>query len=152
MAAPKRTTAPRPPGAARGPSGPSGLRKPPPDPPSRRNLWIGLAAVVVVVAIAAFIVLRPKHRTSVDLISPRPEGVQTGTMYAWHPMEGIATYEIEIITESGDPVFATSVRDTSIQAPAEKFEAGKRYLWLVRAIVNGESKTASRIDRFTYQP
>jgi len=148
--APKRSTAPRPTG--KGVRGPGGLKKPPPPPPpSRRNLWIGLATALVVAAIA-YVVLRPKHRTTVDLITPKPESVQSTTLFAWHPMDGISTYEIEIITESGDPVYATSLRDTSVTAPADKFEAGKKYLWLVRAIVRGDAKTASSIDRFTYQP
>jgi hypothetical protein len=114
-------------------------------------MWIGIGTLVVVAAIA-YVVLRPRHRNSVDLIMPEPEGTQASTLFAWHPMDGIANYEIEIITESGDPVFATSLRDTSVTAPADKFQAGQKYLWLVRAIVNGDAKTASSIDRFTYQP
>jgi hypothetical protein len=120
-------------------------------PPSRRNLWIG-AGGLAVVALAAFLILRPKHPGGMALALPKPEATLASPTFVWWSYKGVTNYELEIVTESGDPVYSTSTRDTTAQVPADRFRAGQKYLWLVRAIVNGETKEASRIDRFTYQP
>ncbi|HJQ18840.1 MAG TPA: hypothetical protein VJ867_00735 [Gemmatimonadaceae bacterium] len=147
MANPPRKTA----GAPAGAKGKTVKKKE--EPKSRRAVWIA-AVVLVAIAVSAFFYLReggvPKG--VVALRSPRPEATLTTSTFVWRPSPGVSTFEIEIVTEGGDRVYATTVADTTADVPAGTFEPGKKYLWLVRGIVNGEAAAVSHIDRFTYQP
>jgi len=118
----------------------------------RRNVRIAAGAGVVVLALVAFLILRPRRPDGMALASPQPEATLTTPTFVWWSYPGVSTYELEIVTEAGDQVYATSTTDTTAQAPADRFQAGQKYLWLVRALVNGRTKEASHIDRFTYQP
>jgi hypothetical protein len=112
------------------------------------------AATVAMVALVAFLVLREKAVPNgvVLLRSPKPEAVLSAPAFVWRPSPGVASYELEIVTETGEPVFSTASNDTTVAVPAQNFAAGKKYLWLVRGLVHGDAKAVSHIDRFTYQP
>jgi len=128
-------------------------RPAPPPPPSKRNLYIGIAAGVVLLAAIAYFIFRDSDTPGVvQLRSPKPEAALQTPAFTWKPYKGVSDYELEIVTESGEPVFATGTKETSMQVPADRFHAGQKYLWLVRALVQGEAKAVSHIDRFTYQP
>ncbi|HMC54803.1 MAG TPA: hypothetical protein VKH19_06485 [Gemmatimonadaceae bacterium] len=118
----------------------------------RRNIRIAAYGSAAVLALVALLVVWPRRPDGMALASPRPEATITTPTFVWWSYPGVSTYELEIVTEAGEQVYATSTRDTTIQVSADHFEAGKKYLWLVRALANGQTKEASHIDRFTYQP
>ena len=129
------------------------LKAPPPEPKRRSTELIGVG-VILVIAIVAYFLFRPHRVTKgkVDLISPKPEATLATPTFVWYSYPGVREYELEIVTEGGDQVYATTTGDTVAQVPGDKLAAGKKYLWLVRGIVKGETQAIAHIDRFTYQP
>lgn len=122
--------------------------------PSRRNAIIASVAVAaLVLGVGAWFVLHDRAPEGVvRLVSPRPEGALATPTFVWRSNKTVSGYEMEIVTEGGDQVFFAGTSDTTLSVPVDRFEIGRKYLWLVRGLVNGEAKSLSHIDRFTYQP
>lgn len=117
---------------------------------ARRRAWTAAALAVTLVAAAVIVVVVPGSR-HVPLVgravgADSAENPERGTPGAtspialiaplvWHAVPGATRYDVEILDETGSPVFHTTTADTTVAIPA--LDAGRRYRWWVRATADG---------------
>jgi hypothetical protein len=106
--------------------------------------WLAAAAVLALAVGAAWIW---KARTgpvgtevtrggtaAVVLVGPATAAPGSTPTFVWRAVPAAQRYQLELDTEAGDPVWATSTADTSAVLPATiPLNAGTAYRWWVRA-------------------
>jgi hypothetical protein len=77
----------------------------------------------------------------------RPRGRVAAGPLVWHAVHGAVQYRVEVDDDSGAVVLHTTVRDTTILAPA--LEAGRAYQWWVVAVGADGAGLSSSVAPFT---
>jgi hypothetical protein len=135
----------------------------------RRASWLSAtplraaaALALLVVGATALFVVRGRERESralrgpgeITLVAPigTVRAAQAGTLI-WRGSAGAVRYDVEVLTSTGDSVFATSVADTSVVAPGiVGTDAGRAYVWSVRAVMADGSQAAAASRRILVTP
>ena len=92
--------------------------------------------------------------SGVTAIAPAGEVpiVRARTM-VWHGTRDASGYAVEVLTLSGDSLFAAATADTVLSLPSSvALEAGREYLWTVRVRLRDGSQAAAPPLRFRITP
>jgi hypothetical protein len=140
--------------------------------PPRRQ-WAPYVAAAIVLLVAGGLVLRP-HATTVgsgnintgfDTVALRgaespitlvgPAGrVPSGraTHFVWRRVAGAERYTVVVVDTTGNEIFATETRDSSLSLPdTVRLVAGREYLWWVQARLTDQSTVTAVTQRFMPQ-
>jgi hypothetical protein len=124
--------------------------------------WAFAAASVLTVMIIAFVFVRlqgPGEKTerlrgdddvSILVLSPVGE-VSTLSELRWKPVAGVDSYEVRILTETGNLVWEGSAQETKAVLPDSINEAliqGPTYFWQVEAVTDKGESIKSQMVRF----
>lgn len=95
-----------------------------------------------------------RNVTSVVILSPQPEATLApdATRFHWAAVPGALTYEVRVLTESGDIVWETRVSSSSATVPREHALPAGRYYLMVRAGLSEGRSVSSPSMAFTIAP
>ena len=65
--------------------------------------------------------------------------------FEWEEIQGAASYRIKVTDDRGQVVFSKEVSGTSLTSPVN-LNRGKRYHWLVEALIADEIKPSEKVD------
>jgi hypothetical protein len=128
---------------------PAGLRI-----PARVAVSLALAASVVLVVTVGQRLRGPEGSdvergttNGVTLLEPAPE-IEDGTSptFAWKPVPGAQSYELEVLDDRGTVVWGAKTSNTSVTLSDPRLlPPGKSYRWWVRATTPSGSQRASAV-------
>jgi len=128
---------------------PAGLRIPP-----RAAVPLALAASVVLVITVGQRLRSPDApdvergtTNEVTLLEPTPE-IEDGTppTFAWKPVPGAQSYELEVLDDSGALVWGAKTSETSVTLSDPRLlPPGRSYRWWVRATTASGNQRASAV-------
>jgi hypothetical protein len=109
----------------------------------RRRALVGLRAaagiaLLVLGGALTWLVVKPEPATvlrgDADVVLVAPVGETASPVrLTWRGVRGASMYRAEVLSATGDSVFAERTADTTVVLPPGRLSGGRDYLWSVRA-------------------
>jgi hypothetical protein len=122
--------------------------------PTWRRFPVLAAASIVLVLGGGFVIREAMRGSTTDpqrdvaasvvrLIAPAESLAAAGPVHlVWATVPGARSYEVEIVRPSGEVVYTTSTRDTTVLLPAATLVPGADYRWWVVAVLSAGNRSS----------